>query len=597
MTSLRTTLATACCALYIDLAHALHDAFDPLTETLLPHLLKLSGSTKKLVAEASQGVTAAIIDAGACPARVWVPFLEQGCAERTVQSRQWAMAHVGRYLSTQARRQGGRQVLEGTTLLNSAQGTALAALAELVKKGLTNPNPGVKEEARGAFVVLHREWPRVGEKMLGGLEEGVRRQVDKALAAAASNTVDIPAITGPASTEQQPETTTKTTAPAAPAPAPAPVRRTAAGKPSSAIAAAIKKAKEEQRAARLAEAEAEARAKEADAEQGPGVERQPEHAGEDEVNGTSKNGAAQEDAKPPNAEESTGRSPARSSTTVPVASPSPQTPVKRETLVKHETPVKHKTPAKQETPSQTETPVKHETPVKPVSLLDFQTPNGTSDAFKVMTPAPVKTSQLELLEATGISLPEPVDAAPSSSPPRMIAAESGADATPAQSNTLPEAPRPRRPRVSINPVAGMDKPKALYAKLRTLVDCSFWLDRRQGESWRACHGYVADSLLADYDQECDDDLSELLTRSSSPVTLADISGFIAWSRRHAQTQLQDELNDDAIREHVHTALDDAELAEGTRDAHVARLIDLVQETLVTHQVSYPCAVRTRADTA
>lgn len=69
------------------------------------------------------------------------------------------------------------------------------------------------------------------------------------------------------------------------------------------------------------------------------------------------------------------------------------------------------------------------------------------------------------------------------------------------------------------------------------------------------------------------------------MTLADVGGFIAWSKRHAQGQLEDEVTDDLIREHVHSAMQDGELANGGDDAPVGELVDLVTETLVAHQVS------------
>lgn len=89
----------------------------------------------------------------------------------------------------------------------------------------------------------------------------------------------------------------------------------------------------------------------------------------------------------------------------------------------------------------------------------------------------------------------------------------------------------------------------------------------------------------DYQEDCVDELPDLLLRSSSPVTLSDISGFIAWSSRHAQSQLLDELDDDLLREHVQAALQEGELMEDDRNKDVLHLVDLVQETLATHQVS------------
>lgn len=461
----------ATCAMYIDTARALGESFDVLTDMLLPHLLKLSGSTKKIVAEASQHVTAALISHTACPPRIFMPFLESGLAERTVQSRGYFMAHLAQYVRVQCARPHGKQAIEGTQILTSSHGTALAQLTDLIRRGLTDANAGVKESARAAFVVFYREWPRHGATLLSSLEDGVRRQVEKALANAA-----------PAESTKEVETmTAPTVAPAVVAP-PAARRAPAGRKPSSAIAAAIKKAKEEARAARLAEA---ARAEQEAAE------------------------APSPASEPPDDTGTSRRSPSPSN-------------------------------------SATAQPTPPETPPRHVSLLDIQTPQAQGAAFKVMTPAPFSNGSLDLLKSTGISLVEPplfdVVAAPmdaqadsgstdiadlvhntpvivavkpvaetsnvdhaetpssQSASPKLDASSEDAP-TPsgsavigspdsANTDTIPEIQPtpslstavPRRPRVSVNPTPRLTKPQSLYTRLRTLVDCSFWLDRRSGES-------------------------------------------------------------------------------------------------------------------
>jgi hypothetical protein len=457
--------------MYIDTARALGESFDVLTDTLLPHLLKLSGSTKKIVAEASQQVTAALISHTACPPRMFMPFLEAGLAERTVQSRGYFMAHLAQYVRVQCARPHGKQAIEGTQILTSSHGTALAQLTDLIRRGLTDANAGVKESARAAFVAFYREWPKQGAMLLSGLEDGVRRQVEKTLANAAP---------------EEPTSEVNSSAATVEAPAvvvPPAARRAPTGrKPSSAIAAAIKKAKEEARAARLAEAaRVEQEAIEAPL---PGSEPSNE----------------------------TGSS---------TLSASP-----------------FKTATVQLTPPQT--------PPRQVSLLDIQTPQARGANFKVMTPAPLSNGSLELLKTTGISLVEPplVDAVAApvdaqaetqstnidesvpdvpvvvpikpeagmsqvnnaeasssrSASPQMDACGEHAPVPPgtasigspepADTNLIPETQpmlslstaAPRKPRVSVDPIRRSTKSQSLYGRLRTLVDCSFWLDRRSGES-------------------------------------------------------------------------------------------------------------------
>lgn len=455
--------------MYIDVSRTLGEAFDALTDTLLPHLLKLSGSTKKIVAEASQQVVIAIIAHAACPPRTFMPFLEAGLAERTVQSRSYIMGHLVQYIRAQCSRPQAKQAIEGTQILNSNHGTALALLMELIRRGLTDASAVVKESARTAFLVFYREWPKQGAVLLAGLEDGVRRQVEKAMASAAP-------VAPVAEEESKPNV-------AAP---PAARRAPAARKPSSAIAAAIRKAKEEARAARMAEAA-----------------REEQEASEAPVH---------VDEPPPEIEKTPDPPlpPATNAASITL----PETPRKKASLLDLQTPeaqgasFKVMTPAPllAETSSLLETtgmslvepPSEENVP----SQAESKTATGTQGYVEAVSTEPI----VRAVESEAAALHDH-DIGPAYSRtavnPALSEMESHTEqVTPSPAKSISHSPdstnsatnpgiqhlpysstaEPRRPRVSISPTQTF-KPQPLYKKLRKLGDCSFWLARREGESF------------------------------------------------------------------------------------------------------------------
>ncbi|KAJ9127352.1 hypothetical protein QFC24_000759 [Naganishia onofrii] len=554
--TLRTTLSMSTSALYAETAQAFGESFDPLMDTLLPHLTKLSGSTKKMVAEASQKTVTTFINHATCHPRIFLPFLAAGLNERTVQSRQYFMEHTRHYLATHAQRSSStKNAIEHaiTTI-----GPGLQVVTDMLKRGLQDANPLVKETARATFVIFHNEWPKHALTLMSGLDDGVRKQLEKAIQAAAASA----ATTSNAENALGQGTGNEVTAaPVVAAPiAPSGTRRPGTGaarKPSSAIAAAIRKAKEEARARHLAEAEAEAATHAAAA------------LGEEEQNGVANEN--KEVSQPTEAKD------APSEVIVDKAISKPD-------FEERTSPVPDEPPAITSNPSSPSlaSAASHipTTPVKPISLLDFNTPDGTVPPFKVMTPLkPV------LLESTGINLLDPTHfpsptPAPSFTPasPRLTLQENGKSPVVADEAKLPNpdisvravdlGSRSRKPRVSVNPVKEMDKPAPLFKQLRTSVDCSFWLDRRQGQSRRASitkELYVTNPRFGpviEYEQTHSlAGVPERLTKLNacpSDLTQDDLMTMIAWSTSHSRCETDPDGtescdSDDSIRRRVQRA--------------------------------------------
>ncbi|KAF9263676.1 hypothetical protein L218DRAFT_927510 [Marasmius fiardii PR-910] len=166
LASLRTTVAINTCHLYSELAASLGHLLDPFCETLLTHLLRMAGFTKKLTAQQSQvSVTSLITHTSGIP-RIFVILLWQTLQEKTVQTRTFAVGHFKTYLEIHGQR------------------VKFAPEAEIVekaiRKALSDPNPAVKEKGRAFFWAFHSIWSDRATVILDGLDAIARKQLEKA---------------------------------------------------------------------------------------------------------------------------------------------------------------------------------------------------------------------------------------------------------------------------------------------------------------------------------------------------------------------------------------------------------------------------------
>ncbi|KIY67338.1 hypothetical protein CYLTODRAFT_490690 [Cylindrobasidium torrendii FP15055 ss-10] len=168
--SLRTTVATNSCNLYCELAVALGPALDPFCDLLLNPLLKMAGFTKKITAQESQAAVTAIITHTSGTPRIFLPLLWNATQDKNAQARMYAGNHFKHYL--EAHCQEGRYTVEHAGGVETFQ--------KMLKKGLTDPNPGVKTLARQNFWRFHGIWPDEGAAMLGALDNTARKQLEKA---------------------------------------------------------------------------------------------------------------------------------------------------------------------------------------------------------------------------------------------------------------------------------------------------------------------------------------------------------------------------------------------------------------------------------
>lgn len=129
----------------------------------------MAGQTKKIVATASQSTVEALIRHSHYHHRT-LQLLAIGMTEKTVQARQFVSAHILTFLEVHA--------LHSKAAIESTGG--LEELEQCVRKGLADANGQVKENSRKALWQIRDIWPRLSEKIVAGVDQASRKQLEKA---------------------------------------------------------------------------------------------------------------------------------------------------------------------------------------------------------------------------------------------------------------------------------------------------------------------------------------------------------------------------------------------------------------------------------
>lgn len=139
VTSLRTTLSTGGCLLVQELTVMAGPGMDPMVEILLQTLIKLSAATKKIAAH-NGNVTVDVICANVSYSIRVLQHIWTACQEKNVQPRNFAAGWLKTFIVTHGH---DRSHLEHTG--------GLDLIEKSIKKGLGDPNPGVRESMRKTF--------------------------------------------------------------------------------------------------------------------------------------------------------------------------------------------------------------------------------------------------------------------------------------------------------------------------------------------------------------------------------------------------------------------------------------------------------------
>lgn len=150
---------------------------DNIAEIVLPHLLKLCASTKKIAADkANESITVIILNGSY---NIYLmKLIWSACDDKNVQPRKfatgWLKTLVGKYREH-------KHVFE--------KGDALSLFEKCLKKGLADGNPDVRVSMRPAFFAFERLWPERSAGILSALSDQHR----KALVNESAQTASVPA--------------------------------------------------------------------------------------------------------------------------------------------------------------------------------------------------------------------------------------------------------------------------------------------------------------------------------------------------------------------------------------------------------------------
>lgn len=169
LASLRTTVSANTCSMYVELATALGTGIDPFCETIFTNLLRMAGFTKKIIAQQSQQTLSHVIQHASAHPRTLLSLLWNTLQEKTVQSRTYVVGHIKAYIEVHGHR--------SKSYIESAGGLEL--MEKSIKKALGDPNPAVRESARGMFWVFDSVWHDRATVIIDALDATARKQLEK----------------------------------------------------------------------------------------------------------------------------------------------------------------------------------------------------------------------------------------------------------------------------------------------------------------------------------------------------------------------------------------------------------------------------------
>ncbi|KUI54979.1 Protein stu-1 [Cytospora mali] len=167
VTSLRTSLSKEGCALVQDIAANYGPGMDPMVELLMQTCVKLSAATKKIASLQGNACVDAIIGRVTYTNRI-MQHVAGACADKNVQPRLYATAWLKTLLNKEAHHKNHIEHSGGLDLIEKS-----------IKRGLNDPNPGVREKMRGTFWTFYGIWPARADALMDTLEPTAQKLLEK----------------------------------------------------------------------------------------------------------------------------------------------------------------------------------------------------------------------------------------------------------------------------------------------------------------------------------------------------------------------------------------------------------------------------------
>jgi len=151
ITSLRTSLSKEGCSLVQEIATTYGPGMDPMVELLMQTFIKLSAATKKIASQQANVTIDTIISRATYNTRI-VNHIWGACQDKNLQPRTYATGWLKTLLRKEAHHKN-----------HIEQGGGLDVIEKCIKKGLADPNPGVRERMRSTYWVFADIWPARAE--------------------------------------------------------------------------------------------------------------------------------------------------------------------------------------------------------------------------------------------------------------------------------------------------------------------------------------------------------------------------------------------------------------------------------------------------
>lgn len=156
--SLRTSLSKEGCSVVQEIARTAGPGLDPMVEILLQNLIKLCGGTKKISSQQGNVTVDIIIGRVSYNLRI-MQHIWFACQDKNVQPRTYATGWLKTLLKKEAHHKSHVEHTGGLDLIEKC-----------IKKGLADPNPGVRESMRSTYWTFAALWPAKAEAIMDGLD-------------------------------------------------------------------------------------------------------------------------------------------------------------------------------------------------------------------------------------------------------------------------------------------------------------------------------------------------------------------------------------------------------------------------------------------
>ncbi|PYI06935.1 ARM repeat-containing protein, partial [Aspergillus sclerotiicarbonarius CBS 121057] len=166
--SLRTTLGTNGCLLVQDIARKFGPKIDSIMmEIIMQHLIKLCAGMKKIIAQNGNATVDIVIRNVSYTHRI-LQHVASASEDKNVQLRLYSAGWFRTLITKQAKTKASIEHCGGVELIEKG-----------LRKGLSDANPGVREEMRRTFWTFHSVWPTRAQTIMSDLDLKSRSLLEK----------------------------------------------------------------------------------------------------------------------------------------------------------------------------------------------------------------------------------------------------------------------------------------------------------------------------------------------------------------------------------------------------------------------------------